>query len=112
MTTAEDRLAEVRENYHYAIVAYETRFDDATADQRKRLRKAYDDAETAYNDAIADGLEQNSADIEAAYKSLVSANDATRDSLKQLEAVGKILNKLEKAIKLATKLVGLVALVA
>lgn len=101
-TTPEQRLAEVRDNRNRAKKAFDASPGNTALDDN------FNDAEAAYADAIASGLQKSSQDMEDAVDKLKSANQIAKDALQNGQTAAAILGALQKATELAIKVAAIV----
>jgi hypothetical protein len=105
MSTADQRLTELRRNYLQAI---ENRAEDLADSKSKeeaiKIINNVNAARDALLEAIEAGLSGNAAAIEAAYKALAAGNQEIEAARKAQEKLVSMLKKLAGATSAATGL--------
>ncbi len=101
--TPDQRLKEMQANLDNAQRALEERSDGATAAEKTALRKKFLKADIDLNNAIADGLANNSGKLDDAVVDLENANKKAKKALEDHKTVVEILGKLQQAAEIAAK---------
>lgn len=105
MSTADQRLMELRKNYLQAIENRETDLSDSKSEAEAfKVLSNVNAARDALLMAIRAGLSGNAAQIENAYKALVAGNNAVESARKAQEKLSALLRKLSGATSAATDL--------